>query len=143
MDFPVQVGINLPKANGFLLNLLFASVPVGAVAAGLILWLFPAKLFNEPVARRGSISWKSIRRLDLLGCFLLVGFCLFLTAALQQAAVRYAFTSAFVLPLLVFVGPFLVAFLVWQWFITMKRSTPEPMFPWRFCQDRVQLAMML
>lgn len=118
------------------------NVPVGVVAIAIIGWIFPAMLWAEPAAKKsviGSVGQNLIKRLDILGTFLLLGTCLLLTTGLQQAAIGYSFTSAFVLPLLVCSGPFCLAFFVWQWFITTKRELPEPVFPWRFCQSRVRV----
>ncbi|ORY07384.1 major facilitator superfamily domain-containing protein [Clohesyomyces aquaticus] len=121
------------------------NVPIGVATILGTLFLFPRKLFNEPAARRSEeLSFRQVmQRVDFLGCFLLLGTCLLLTTGLQQAAVGYEFTSKFVLPLLVCTAPFLVAFVVSQWFITTRRVYPEPVFPWRFCQRRARLGMMV
>jgi len=118
-------------------------VPVGVVAIAGLIWVFPRQLFNEPAAHHEALSFRSMKRIDFLGCILLLGFCLLLTTGLQQAAVGYSFGSAFVLPLLICAGPFLIAFLIWQWLVTTRYSFPEPVFPWRFCQSRARLGLIL
>lgn len=120
-----------------------SSVPIGVVAMAGLAFIFPHQLFNEPAAKHGKLSFLSLKRVDFLGCLLLLGFCLLLTTGLQQAAVGYGFSSAFVLPLLVCTGPFLVTFLLWQWHVTTRRTSPEPVFPWRFCQRRARLGIIL
>jgi hypothetical protein len=122
------------------------SVPIGATAVAILLWLFPRFLWNEPAAKtatQDSIRHALYKRLDILGTILLLGSCLLLTTGLQQAALGYSFRSAYVLPLLICAGPFCVAFFTWQWYLTTRRSLPEPVFPWRFCQDRIQFGTIL
>jgi hypothetical protein len=122
------------------------SVPVGVVALAAFAWLFPRPLWNEPAAKRSktfSLANHVFIRLDLLGAVLLLGACLLLTTGLEQAAMGYQWTSAFVLPLLIASGPFAIAFFGWQWFSTTRRSHPEPVFPWRFCQSRIRFGTIL
>lgn len=119
------------------------SVPVGFMIMLHLLAVFPRRLSHEPRAKSGPMSINSLRRLDFLGCTLLLGTCLLLTTGLQQAARGYDFDSPFVLPLLVCSGPFFIAFLVSQWFITTRQIRPEPVFPWRFFQSRIRTAVIL
>lgn len=122
-------------------------MPIGVTALLLLGWLFPRPMFNEPAAKlstqKDSVARNIIKRLDMVGTVLLLGSCLLLATGLQQAALGYSFSSAFVLPLLVCSGPFCIAFFTWQWFITTRRSLPEPIFPWRFCQSRVRFGTIL
>ncbi|PSN72305.1 MFS general substrate transporter [Corynespora cassiicola Philippines] len=122
----------------FLLN-----VPMGGLIILELLWVFPRQLFTEPAACRGPLTIRFLRRIDFVGFALLLGSCLFITTGLQQAAIGYAFGSAFVLPLLIFAGPFAAIFIFWQWILTTRRTSPDPVFPWRFCQSRIRLAMIL
>ncbi|KAH8730006.1 major facilitator superfamily domain-containing protein, partial [Phaeosphaeriaceae sp. PMI808] len=122
------------------------NAPIGAVALVLLGWLLARPMWNEPAAKLSageSISRNLLRRLDIIGTVLLLGSCLLLTTGLQQAALGYNFSSAFVLPLLICSGPFCIAFFGWQWFITTRRTQPEPVFPWRFCQNRVRFGSIL
>jgi hypothetical protein len=119
------------------------SVPIGVLVMALLLIVFPQRLSREPRNQRGEVTINIFARIDFLGCILLLGTCLLLTTGLQQAARGYDFDSAFVLPLLICSGPFLIAFLVSQWFITTHCSNPEPVFPWRFFQSPVRAAVIL
>lgn len=120
-------------------------MPLGVTIGAALLWTFPRHLAHEPAGKSHPVSFHSLTRVDFLGCALLLAACLLLTTGLQQAAIGYSFTSAYVLPLLVCSGPCVVAFLAWQWFVTTKtlRIALEPVFPWRFCQSRVRLGMIL
>lgn len=122
----------------FLLN-----VPLGVVIMLFLFIVFPQRLNREPRNQHGPFSISFLRRIDFLGCMLLLGTCLLLTTGLQQAARGYNFESPFVLPLLICSAPFFVAFLMSQWFTTTRRSNPEPVFPWRFFQSRVRAAVIL
>ncbi|KAF2643899.1 MFS general substrate transporter [Massarina eburnea CBS 473.64] len=118
------------------------NVPVGIITLVAFLLIFPNRLVKEPANQHGKLSIQFLKRIDFLGCILLLGTCLLLTTGLQQAALGYSFGSPFVLPLLICSGPFFVAFLISQWFVT-RQNTPEPVFPWRFCQSRVRTAVVV
>ncbi|KAF2248085.1 MFS general substrate transporter [Trematosphaeria pertusa] len=118
------------------------NVPVGVVILAAFLWIFPRRLIKEPASKRENASISSLKRIDFVGGTLLLGTCLLLTTGLQQASI-YRFDSALVLPLLVCTAPFLLAFLASQWFITTRRASAEPVFPWRFCTDRVRAALVI
>lgn len=89
------------------------------------------------------MSSKSVRRIDFMGAILLLGACLLVSTGLQQAALGYAWTSAYVLPLVLMTVPFLFAFLAWEWHVTTRRVHPEPVFPWRLIRSRICMGMVL
>jgi hypothetical protein len=123
-------------------------VPIGAFSLALLVLFLPRRLPNEPSAHAVSAHWSGfslhlLRKVDILGTLLLLGACLLLATALLLAAEGASFAAMEVLPLLIFAGMMWIGFPVWEWFITTKRSTPEPVFPWRFFQSRVSLGMIL
>ncbi|KAH6865804.1 MFS multidrug transporter-like protein [Alternaria rosae] len=124
----------------FLLN-----VPVGVLTAVSLCFTLPRTLFNEPAAQQTHpiFSKHSLRRLDFLGATLMLGTLVLLATGLQQASLDYEWSSNKVLPLLVVSAPFAIAFFTWQWYATQRRTNPEPVFPWRFCQSRIQLGMII
>ncbi|CAI9626582.1 unnamed protein product [Alternaria burnsii] len=124
----------------FLLN-----VPVGVLTAISLCFTLPRTLFNEPAAQQKHpiFSKQTLRRLDFLGATLMLGTLVLLATGLQQASLDYAWSSNKVLPLLVASAPFAIAFFTWQWYATQHRTNPEPVFPWRFCQSRIQLGMII
>ncbi|KAF2788839.1 hypothetical protein K505DRAFT_254577, partial [Melanomma pulvis-pyrius CBS 109.77] len=106
------------------------NIPIGSLSLGLLGWLFPRPMWNEPAAKissPGSGGGTMIKRLDFLGTTLLLGFCLLLTTELEQAALGYRFSSDFVLPLLICSGPFCIAFFTWQWYLMTRITQPEPL----------------
>lgn len=120
------------------------SVPICAIATIALLLTFPAKLWNEPSnSGQARISRHSAHRIDFVGATLLLGACLLISTGLQQAALGYAWTSAYVLPLVIITIPFVLTFLFWEWYITTRRTHPEPVFPWRFVQSRLCMGMVL
>jgi hypothetical protein len=125
------------------------SIPIGALSFILLVLLLPARLPGQPpsslkpAGAKSVFSPQSLKRIDILGCTLLLGACMFIVTALQQASEGRSLSSAIVLTLLILSGIFWIAFMVWQWFITTKRSYPEPVFPWRHFQSRVYMGMIL
>jgi hypothetical protein len=73
----------------------------------------------------------------------MVGAVVLLTTGLQQAAQGYAWSSAMVLGLIVSSVPVGAAFFTWQWYVTTRRTNPEPVFPWRLFQSRQRIGMIL
>lgn len=151
MDFPSKVSVSIARSRRicYKFGTDMSSVPMGCVALALLAFVMPARLEVEPAASyelanngRGR-SRRSLRKVDLLGATLLLGTCLLLATALQKAAEGHMFSSSVVLPLLI-IGPLLgIAFMVWEWHTTTRRTVPEPILPWRFFQSRNTLGMML
>jgi hypothetical protein len=122
-----------------------SSVPVGLVTSLALWFTLPTYAWNEPAAQmtEGRNLMSSIRRLDILGALLMVGAIVLLTTGLQQASRGYGWSSAMVLGLIVSSGPVVVAFFMWQWFATTRLTNPEPVFPWRLCQNRLRMGMIM
>jgi hypothetical protein len=128
---------------------LLISVLVGLVPFAISVILLPTRMPGQPLSTlrpAGSnsvFSLKSLQRVDILGATLLLGACMFVVTALQQASEGASFSGALVLSLLILSGVFWIAFVTWQWFITTKRTYPEPVFPWRLFESRVYMGMIL
>ena len=69
--------------------------------------------------------------------FLLLGASLLFISALQEAGVRYAWSSALVIMFLVISGILGIMFLVWERILTSRASQREPVFPCRSVHNRV------
>ncbi|KAG8157943.1 hypothetical protein KVR01_012215 [Diaporthe batatas] len=130
----------------FLLN-----VPGAALAALIIIFAMPNGFPHHgvPQDERPSsprVSAGSVfQRLDLVGAILLLIATLFLVAALEEADVNYPWRSPFVITLLTISGICWMAFLLWSRRITLRQRSEvrEPVFPWRFAQNRVLVGMLL
>lgn len=108
--------------------------------------VFPNQRYLEQLSNNpppAKFSLQSLNRVDGLGAMLLLGAGVLLITALQQAADGKSFAATVVLPLLVISGVMWVAFVVWSWFVTTKRTLPEPIFPWRFIKSRVCIGLVL
>jgi hypothetical protein len=105
----------------------------------------PNTLWNEPAALENKKLFAviSLKRLDIVGSLLMASVLVLLATGLQQAAQGYAWSSAMVLGMLITCAGLLVAFLTWQWYATTRRTNPEPVFPWRLCQDRRRIGMIM
>ena len=122
---------------------------MGVIAIIELWYTLPSRLWNEASIQQPNheakrlLSLKSLRRIDVFGSSLILAASVLLVTALQQAATGYAWNSGYVLPLLIISLPSGLLFMTWQWYITTRRNLPEPIFPWRFCQSRINLGMIL
>lgn len=89
------------------------------------------------------LSKTSLRKLDFLGAGLLLTATLLLITALEEAGVRFAWRSPFVITLLIVSGLLWLAFLAWEFRTTRAEAIQEPVFPWRFVQSRIWIGMLL
>lgn len=126
------------------------SVPPAALTGAVIIFALPNRFPNHansaPTRTRFSVRRyfdETIRRVDFGGCILLLVATLFLVAALEEANTQYPWKSGFVISLLVISGIAWSLFLVWERRVTLKMKRQEPVFPWRFAQNRVWLGMLL
>lgn len=67
-----------------------------------------------------------------------------LVAALEEANVRYAWSSGIIIGCLASSGVLLVAFLGWEWILSSRKHVRmEPMLPWRLFRSRVVLGIIM
>ena len=142
MDLFNQVSIS----RRFLDFLLIAySLPVGAIALILLLlsmpWKFPRHFLaqQEPV----SFSRQTLAKVDFIGCLLLLAACVILECALEEAGIRYAWSSAVIIFFLAFSAVLFVVFLAWQIYASRQATISEPLLPWRLLKSRLCLGMFL
>lgn len=111
------------------------------IALVLVVLAIPA---NFPFHNSPDVQKRiSLRQADFLGAVLLLaGMTLYITG-FEQAASLHAWTSVQVLPLLLVSAFFWVAFLASQWYVTTRDGGPDPVFPWRFCQSRVAMGLIM
>lgn len=122
---------------------LIVSLPVGAVAVGA-LWIFLPNDFPFHGQRtRPSSDKHSIRRVDFVGSFLLVGANLFLVTALLEASTDYSWSSPLTIVFLTMSGVLWPAFVLWEWFATKDNCFFEPVFPFCFFLNRYWMGMLL
>jgi hypothetical protein len=126
-----------------------SSVPVCVAFLPTIYVVFPRRLGGKTLIRSRDegvlhiFSRTSLRKVDVLGSITLLGASVLLSTGLQQAEVGFSWTSAVVLSLILCSIPLVAVFLVWEWHVTVHREYPEPVFPWRFFQSRIQIGMIM
>lgn len=128
----------------------FSSVPPAALTGAVLVFALPngfpnhadAALQGERFSFRNYFN-ETLHRVDFVGCFMLLIATLFLVTALEEADTEFAWKSGFVISLLAISGVAWVLFLLWERRITSNPKRQEPVFPWRFLQNRVWLGMML
>ncbi|GAA91229.1 major facilitator superfamily transporter [Aspergillus luchuensis IFO 4308] len=121
------------------------NVPAGGWA-WIMLCLFFPKNFPRGLTSRSAQSklHQYLTQADLLGYLLLLGFSLLLVAALEEANVRYAWSSGIIIGCLTGSGVLLAAFLAWEWILSGRKHVRiEPMLPWRLFKSRVVLGIIM
>ncbi|KAH8722881.1 major facilitator superfamily domain-containing protein [Phaeosphaeriaceae sp. PMI808] len=121
------------------------NVPVGVVILAIFAFLLPRHFpYKErPQHQTSSIVKSVLARIDWLGVVLLLGASVLLVAALENAGLRRPWRSGYVAGMLVVSGLLWFVLLAWQWKVTRDDSVREPVFPWRFIENRVPFGMML
>lgn len=94
------------------------------------------------ISFRGSFK-KVYDRIDILGALMLVAATVLLATGVDEAEEQYAWRSAFVITVLTISGILWILFALWERRVTLKAQLVEPVFPWRFFQNRVWMAMLL
>jgi hypothetical protein len=86
---------------------------------------------------------RSLRSLDLLGAFLLISALVLLVSGLEEAVTLLEWNTMTTL------FPLCVSILVWfaffgsQYRNSRPQSQVDPLFPWRFLQNRVMVGLVL
>lgn len=127
----------------FLLNVP-AALPAVVIIAFAVPQGFP--YHNQPKSLKQLVSKANLRRVDFIGSTLLLLATMSLVAAVEEAGLSHGWHSAFVIALLVVSGILWITFLAWERYITQKKWAPgamEPVFPWRFVQNRVWMGMVM
>ncbi|KAF2821463.1 MFS general substrate transporter [Ophiobolus disseminans] len=121
------------------------NVPVGTVVLLIFTLLLPRNFpYQDSQRPRATGVASSIRaRIDWLGAVLVLGASVLLVVALENAGLRHPWKSALVVAPLTISGVMWVLLLAWEWKVTRDDGTREPVFPWRFIENRVSFGMML
>ncbi|CAJ2500890.1 Uu.00g037430.m01.CDS01 [Anthostomella pinea] len=128
----------------FLIN-----VPVAFVSAVIIFFSIPDgfPFHGRPRSERPNavpfFSKQAAQRIDITGTILLLISTVLLVAALQEGGLRYPWKSGFVIALCTISGLGWIAFLIWERSVTLGSTLQEPVFPWRFAQNRVYIGLLL
>ena len=117
------------------------SVPGGVLAIALVAISLPVNFpYHDSQLPRESLS---LRRIDFLGALLLLAAMTLHITGFQQAANLYEWTSAGVLAPLLVSAFFWATFLTSQWYVAKPQRQLDPVFPWRFCQNRLVMGIIV
>lgn len=112
------------------------------VAGGLLLFAVPHDFPYQGLVEERKRP--SLKNMDLLGAFLMLATIVLVITGLEQAASSLTWTSAKTLGPLCVSAVAAVAFLGSQYWHSIRLiSLTEPVFPWRFCRDRVIMGLIL
>ncbi len=124
-------------------------MPAGVIGLIVLMLMIPANFphhsqsSQEPRNIRQVLSKASFRRVDFFGAGLLLLATLLLLTGLEEAGIRFPWRSPFVIVLLTVSGLLWMTFFGWEWRVTRAESAREPVFPWRFVQNRVWVGMLM
>ncbi|CAJ2502289.1 Uu.00g096830.m01.CDS01 [Anthostomella pinea] len=119
----------------FLLN-----VPLGVFCMLLVANSMPQ---HFPHRKRPCPRTRSIHRIDFVGASLLLAAMTIHITGLEEAANLHSWRSILVLLPLSLSGLLWIGFIVSQYYVTASTRKPEPVFPWRFFQNRVCMGLIL
>ncbi|KJZ73122.1 hypothetical protein HIM_07506 [Hirsutella minnesotensis 3608] len=123
----------------FLIN-----IPIYAVVLLLIFPGIPHDFpYHDQEKRISHPKPANLARLDIMGSTLIFLASLSFTACFQEAGSRFAWSSPYVIVLLVASVFLWVLTLVWERHLTLHGKIREPVLPWRFFTDRARLAVIL
>jgi hypothetical protein len=118
-----------------------ASLPFGILALIVLLTAWPR---NVGIGQRLTL-WDTVKKVDLLGNFLIVVASTLLIFSLQEAgAFTYDWTSPAILVSLAFASLSWVSFVTWELFLGLKNATRvEPILPLRLIAQRVYFGALV
>ncbi|KAK5989755.1 putative MFS-type transporter [Cladobotryum mycophilum] len=119
------------------------NVPIGVVGFVLALMGIPGGFPYHGQLGTASQPSRSLARLDLLGCLLLLLATMSFTATFQEAGSKFAWDSAYVIVLLVVSIVLWAGLLLWERITTLADGIREPVLPWRFFTNRVMVGILL
>lgn len=121
------------------------NIPAGLVAMALIAVAMPNyfPLHGLSGTPRKLYTQAKVAKLDLPGCVLLLAAIVLMICALEEAGIRFAWSSPMIIAFLVIAGVLFIIFFIWQWIITRREDEREPLFPWRFVTNRQLFGIFL
>ena len=124
----------------------FINLPIGITSLCLVLLTMPTNFPNIKPARSFLFPDKSkgsLQRVDFPGFFLLLGACVLLVVAIEEAGISYTWDSTLVLTLIIVVVVLLSLLIVWERFLFLGKSPIQAVIPWDFFKNRVLMGIYL
>jgi hypothetical protein len=117
---------------------------------GILIFFLPSDFSKADVGvwkrLRSRFTGEKFGRIDLLGCFLMLGASILVVFALEEAGTRYSWGSAAIVGSLVVAAVAWGGFVGWEVWIEWKQKgsgRQEPIFPMRHLKSRVLAGMLL
>ena len=119
----------------------YFSVPAGLVALVTIFVFMPT---NFPYHGQEQKKTSNLTSVDGIGATLMLAAIIFLITGFEEASNGSSWKSAQVLALILMALPCIVALLWYERRVTLKGDDkPQPVFPWRFCTNRVIIGLFV
>ncbi|KAI0201342.1 drug resistance transporter [Astrocystis sublimbata] len=116
---------------------------VGVLTAIGVSLAVPNNFPYQGLAEGPSKSTTQLRNIDFTGAFLMLLSLALLITGLEEAASLLSWTSAAALAPIIVSAFGWIAFLATQWWFTRPGCSIQPVFPWRFCQNRLAMGLIL
>lgn len=118
------------------------SVPLGVVSGILLLFSVPADFPNQ--GRMATRERPHLGNIDLIGAFLMLAAVALIVSGFDEAASRLSWTTGEALaPLCASAGAWIAFFTSQYWHAKRPQSLVQPVSPWRFCQSRVIMGLIM
>ncbi|CAG9989326.1 unnamed protein product [Clonostachys byssicola] len=125
-----------------LMSPLLASVPSALLVAVLLCFIIPNRFPHH--GRATPPPRASVKTFDLVGSTSTLAGVTLLITGLEEAAASLRWKTALTIGPLCASGVAWGVFLASQWYISRPgRTRAQPVFPWRFCQDRVIMGLFV
>jgi uncharacterized membrane protein len=86
---------------------------------------------------------QKLRRIDILGVFLLLASSFLFVTAIEEGGIHYAWNSALVLTLLILSVLLIFGITGWSKYFTKRKTLQESVLPWTILSDRYALGLLL
>jgi hypothetical protein len=104
---------------------------------------FPHHNTKTKVSTKEMFSVANLRRVDVIGAFLLLATSMLLVAALEEGGTQSDWKSPATLTPLILSIFLLIAFCFWERYLEFAKTLQEGVFPWRLATDRFCMGIML
>ena len=122
------------------------SAPAGALSVVLVALFLPSTSHDPSTSiserLRSKFSRNTLKRVDVLGAFLVLVASVLLVFALEEGGSSYPWNSAAVIVSLALSAIAWVTFVVWEIRLEKSHTLQEPIFPMRVLKNRVVAGMM-
>jgi hypothetical protein len=117
---------------------------VGVVAFALLAFLLPNSSRKSPDATflghlRSKVALDNLRKVDIVGVFLLLASSVLVIFAFESAGTRFAWNSAPFISIIVLALVAGIVFMAWE----STRWPKDPVFPLRLIKNRMTPAMLV